>query len=339
MPLIIGQKGSSRCCCGDCRGFPAFDGSHRFFKCATFYDLDCCAFGSCVDANGQDGYIKFQSTGCGYGIVVESTGNYGHYNQNGDCVDCKTTYTIDTIHDLVALMFNTYVRCGNFFATAPNVVHPTKVTARKASDCCNEDGNKIYWELSEEITNSTCDEMGACCGWKDYGYDSGNADDKKTCRMCHECECDTERGEVWNGNGSSCNTSPCSCQGFRAFDGSDQYYQFARLIDEDTCPKNNAQAGSLIVQWTGSQPCNCGVTQFNTFLRSNSGIVTVSTGPYARDYPVGACYNIPSAYITESPYNSATFCSYGASEFCDNPGDKLGWMLYGPVACHLNPLP
>jgi hypothetical protein len=256
------------------------------------------------------------------------------------CIDCKSLYPIDSIHNIVALMNNQYIRCGNYYATSPNVVNPTKTTARYDGNCCNGDGSKIYWELTEEITDDTCDAVGACCGWKTYANPSGNLDDKTTCRMCHECECDTEKGEVWHGEGSSCDTNPCFCEGFKAFDGSEAYYRYARLIDEDTCyATNDRNDGYMIVQWTASLPCACGVTKANTTLKTHSGVVVETTGAYVDAYPIGSCYNIPAGYITESIYNSATFASYGSSDVCGNPGDKLGWMLYSAVTCDLNPLP
>ena len=337
MPLIIGQKGSSRCCCGDCRGFAAFDGSHRFFKYATAYDLDCCQFGQCVDDAGRDGKIKFESTGCGFGIVVESTGNYLKSFRNGECIDCKSLYPLDTIREMMPLMRNTFLRCRNYFATAPGVVNPTKATALVDGNCCNASGDKIYWELTEEITDGTCDKMGACCGWKFYASDSGNLDDKTTCRMCHECECDTSKGETWHGEGSSCEPNPCICEGFRAFDGSNQYFRYATLVDDDTCyftdPPND---GGFVVEWDSAFQCE--VTQANTSMRGNSGKVISATGGYSPRYPIGTQVTIPRTHSSPSTHNSATFTSLGKSAQCGNPeGDKIGWRLSDSISC--NPLP
>jgi hypothetical protein len=337
MPLIIGQKGSSRCCCGDCRGFPAFDGSHRFFKYATAYDTDCCQFGQCVDANGQDGIIKFASTGCGYGIVVESTGNYLSSLRNGVCIDCKSLYPLDSIWDMRAIMYNPYVRCYNYYATAPGVINPTKATALYNYSCCNGQGDKIYWELTEEITDGTCVKMGACCGWKTYASASGNLDDKTTCRLCHECECDTSKGETWHGEGSLCEPNPCICEGFKAFDGSDQYFRYATVVDADDCfftGDNND--GSFTVEWDNS--CSCGVTQANTSMRSNAGKVISVSGGQSLFHSVGDCVQVPSTFVAESIHNSATFCSLGASAVCGNPeGNRIGWTLSASISC--NPLP
>ena len=338
MPLIIGQKGSSRCCCGDCRGFAAFDGSHRFFKYATAHDQDCCQFGPCVDANGKDGIIKFASTGCGYGIVVESTGNYLKSLRNGVCIDCKSLYPIDSIHNTMTLMRNIYLRCQNFYATAPGVINPTKATALIDRNCCNGNGSAIYWELTEEITDITCDKMGACCGWKTYASESGNLDDKTTCRMCHECECDTAKGETWHGEASTCEPNPCICQGFKAFDGSNQYFRYATLVDNDTCYQSEDRYdGGFVVEWDNG--CSCGVTQANTSMRGNSGKIVSSYGVYPdAGYTVGNCFTIPSDQGAIVATSSATWRSFGTSEVCGNPkGDKTGWRLSETISC--NPLP
>lgn len=339
MPLIIGQKGSSRCCCGDCRGFPAFDGSHRFFRYATAYDYDCCQFGPCVDDAGRDGKIKFESTGCGYGIVVESTGNYLKSRINGVCVDCKSLYPIGTIRDMTTVMRVSYVRCQNYFATAPGVVNPTKSTALVDANCCNANGDKIYWELTEEITDETCDKMGACCGWKSYPPNSNtiNLDAKTTCRMCHECECDTAKGETWHGEGSSCEPNPCFCEGFRAFDGSNQFFRYATLVDNDTCYFTaDENDGGFVVEWGGA--CLCGVTNGNTSMRENSGHVISSYGGYTSLYPVGTCVTVPASQSATSVHNSATWHSFGTSAACGNPeGDKIGWRLSDNISCNLLP--
>lgn len=339
MPLILGQKGSSRCCCGDCRGFPAFDGSHRFFKYATAYDYDCCQFGPCVDDAGRDGKIKFESTGCGYGIVVESTGNYLKSFSNGECIDCQSLYPIGTIRQLLPGLLNSqYIRCNNYFASASGVVNPTKATALYDGNCCNGNGDKIYWELTEEITDDTCDKMGACCGWKSYASDSGNLDDKTTCRMCHECECDTAKGETWHGDGSSCEPNPCFCQGFKAFDGSAQYFRYATLVDNDTCYfTNDGNDGGFVVEW--DIECSCSVTQANTSMRANSGKIVNSYGGYpGAGYTVGKCIAIPTDQGAIVATSSATWHSFGRSEACGNPeGDKIGWRLSDSISC--NPLP
>lgn len=343
MPLIIGQKGSSRCCCGDCRGFPAFDGSHRFFKYATAYDFDCCQFAQCVDDAGRDGKIKFESTGCGFGKVVESTGNYLKSFRNGECIDCKSLYPLDTIRELLpGLLQNPYMRCRNYFSTSPDIVNPTKATALYDGNCCNALGDKIYWELTEEITDGTCDKMGACCGWKNYGGTSPTLqlDDKSTCRMCHQCECDTDKGETWHGEGSSCGpNNPCFCKGFKAFDGSNQWFRYARLIDEDTCYLNGARYdGGILLEW--NEACCCSVTAVNTALRENSGKVIDSYGAYQTldYYPLGSCVTIPLGHVATSVHNSATFCSLGKSVGCGNPeGDKIGWQLSSSISCNILP--
>jgi hypothetical protein len=340
MPLIIGQKGSSSCCCGDCRGFPAFDGSHRFFKYATVYDYDCCQFGPCLDSEGRDGKIKFESTGCGYGIVVEATGNYGRTLLNGECIDCKNLYPLDSIRDMIELLFNPLLRCNNYYSTAKGVVNATKATAVYNAGCCNARGDKVYWELTDEITDNTCDKMGACCGWKDYGAGSpsGKKDDKTTCRMCHECECDTAKGETWHGEGSSCEPdNPCFCNGFKAFDGSDQYFRYVELIDGDDCYlTNDRYDGGFVAEWDGG--CACGVTTQNTSKRENSGKIINVYGAQARNFKVGDCVTIPSTHPIDSIHNSATFCPILKNAGCGNPeGDKIAWRLSDTISC--NPLP
>jgi hypothetical protein len=341
MPLILGQKGSSRCCCGDCRGFPAFDGSHRFFRYATLYDSDCCLFGPCPDSNGKDGKIKLESTGCGYGIIVESTGNYEHYYQNGVCLDCKSRFPLDAIRSLLPQpgeLWCYYLRCGNYYNSSNGVVNPTKATYAYSSQpqCCNLDGRNIYWELTEEITDATCSKVGACCGVKD-SYSLGSVG---PCRMCHECECDTAKGEIWNGEGSSCGTSnPCLCRGFKAFDGSDQWFRYARLIDDDNCFSHPGQPdGGVLVEW--SIECGCYVSGWNTQIQENYGKIIQTEGAYSKSgyYVIGECRMIPTGHIYPSIHNSATFCSLGTSAICGNPeGDKIGWHLSEPVTC--NPLP
>jgi hypothetical protein len=229
------------------------------------------------------------------------------------------------------------LRCQNYFATAPGVVNPTKATAAYDINCCNANGDKIYWELTEEITDDTCDKMGACCGWKSYATDSGNLDDKTTCRMCHECECDTTKGETWHGEGSSCETNPCICEGFKAFDGSDQYFRYATLVDNDTCYFTiNRNDGNFVVEWDGE--CSCEVTQANTSMKGNSGKVVSSSGGFIDLYPVGTCVTIPTDQGVVVATSSATWHSFGTSEVCGNPeGDKIGWRLSESISC--NPLP
>lgn len=339
--MIIGQVGSDRCCCGPCRGFQAFDGSHRFFKRATFYDVDCCVFGPCSDSNGQDGRVVFESTGCGYGIVVESTGNYGHSQSGSTCIDCKSIYPLGSIHNMIPLMQNGYLRCGNHFESTPGVVNATKATAHYDQYCCNADGSKIYWELTDEITDESdtqCDGIGACCGKTAYGSPTGNIDDATTCRMVHECECDTDAGDVWHGAGTSCNPNPCCCEGFRAFDGSARYFQYARLIDTDTCFATPPDDGYIVFQWQGS------TSQANTAVCSQYGKV-VECGPpgsyWATAYPVGRCnVLIEDSHGNNASSNTATYRAYEVNPDCGNAdGSHWGLQLYGEISCTANPLP
>lgn len=325
---MIGQKGSSLCCCGGCLGFAAFDGSHRFFRYATAYDYDCCYFGVCRDDQGFDGKIKFESTGCGFGLVVESTGNYLNSFPRGQCLDCKGRYPLDSIHQTNVLMRNSLLRCQNYFATKPGVVNPTKATAIINFACCNGDGDKIYWELTEEITDGTCDTMGACC------------DNAGTCRMCHLCECETEKGEIWHGEGSACGPeNPCFCKGFQAFDGSKQWFKYATLIDEDTCYLSGARNdGGVVIEW--NEECGCLVSIWNTSVRENSGRVIDVYGAYRAlgIYKIDDCVTIPGEHVASSVHNSATFCSLGKSTACGNPeGDKRGWKLSDSISCNLLP--
>jgi hypothetical protein len=258
------------------------------------------------------------------------------------CIDCKSLYPLETIKEMLpGLLQNPYIRCSNHFATAPDVVNPTKATALYDSNCCNGDGSTIYWELTEEITDTTCDKMGACCGYLSYGVTngvnnaSGNIEDKTTCRMCHECECNTAKGEVWHGEGSSCESNPCCCEGFRAFDNSFKFYRYAKYIDNDTCyftaDKND---GYYVVKWNG------GLSKANTRTCANSGVIVEVAGGQRSYRKEGACEEVPYNVGVSAPANSATFKSLGRSDACGNPlGDKIGWMLYDEIPCLINPLP
>jgi len=337
MTMILGQSGSSRCCCGSCRGFPAFDGSATFYKYLTLYDVDCCYFGPCKASDGTDGRVKFKSNGCWYAEVVESTGNYGNSVLDGGCVDCYSLYPVGSVWDLSTLLQTSkdYIRCGNYFLPNPGQINPTTFTAKKDYLCCNADGHAIYWQLSEQINTATdhqCDGIGACCGGK-ASDPVGGFYATTTCRMMHECECNAEEGATWHGAGSSCLHNPCGCcEGFRAFDGSSKWYRYARIVDTGTCE----QGGNLVAKWIG------GTSYALTATCQNIGQIVEAEEGTSRGnaYPVGSCIEVPTGFANESSANSATFRSGEINPDCGNPlGDKLGWLLYDEIPCTVNPLP
>ena len=311
--MMLGEKGSACCCCGPCRGFPALDGSRRFYKYATIYDYDCCYFGDCRAENGTDGMIKVQSTGCGLGVVVLATGNYQNTRRGDVCIDCRGIYQAGTLIIASNSLTSQYLTCGNYFDSSPGVVNPTKVTLVKNGSCCNSLGDKLYLELTEEVTDGSCNSVGACCGWKNSG-NTGQVDDKKTCRLCHECECDTGKGEVWHGAGSVCKPNPCCCEGFQAFDGSAKYYRYAKYIDNDECYFTGDQNdGYFIVRWTG------GNSQANTPTCTNAGTVIESVGGMRDYYQVNRCgLSVPTSHVNDAQANSATYTSVAVNPGCNN---------------------
>jgi hypothetical protein len=269
-------------------------------------------------------------------VVVLATGNYQRTRRGNVCIDCRGIYQAGTVIVASNSLTSEYLICDNYFEITPGVVNPTQVTLIKNGGCCNALGDKVYLELSEEITDGSCDSMGACCGWRTYATPSGQVDDRTTCRLCHECECDTAKGEVWHGAGTSCKPNPCCCEGFRAFDGSAKYYRYAKYFDDDTCyirvTKND---GYFVVRWTG------GNSRVNTPTCTNSGIVVEVTGALTDYYPLNRCgVSVPTSHQNNSPANSATFTSAGINAGCGNPnGDKIGWLLYDEIQCTGNPLP
>jgi hypothetical protein len=337
MTMILGQTGSSRCCCGPCRGFPAFDGSSTFYKYLTLVDEDCCNFGPCTAADGKDGRLKFKYNGCWYCEVVEATGNYGNSVSDGSCIDCCSLYPVGSVWDFANLLKDSkdYIRCGNYFSQSPGVINATTFTAKKDKSCCNSDGSKIYWQLSEPVDASEgtgCGEIGACCGGN-ANAPVGGYYAKTTCRMMHECECNAEEGATWHGAGSSCLHNPCGCcEGFRAFDGSSKWYRYARIIDTGTCE----QGGYLVAKWVG------GTSYALTATCQNIGQIVEAEAGTTRGnaYPVGSCIEVPTGFANESSANSATYRSGEINADCGNPiGDKLGWLLYDEIQCTVNPLP
>jgi len=333
MPLVLGRLGSSDCCCGPCRGFPAFDGSGAFYKYLTYYDVDCCTFGPCRASDFTDGRVKFKSNGCWYGEVVESTGNYGNSSTADGCIDCCSIYPVGSIWDMANFFRNAvrYLRNGNYFAPSPGQASKRFLTFIKDAACCNGDGSRIYAELTEEInlsSNSECSQIGACCGPRQGGVIGGYYS-ATTCNMLHECECDTAAGAIWHGAGSTCEHNPCCCEGFRAFDGSSKWYRYAKYINEDSC----SEAGYFVVKWTG------GTSYAITATCANQGAVIEASGSLAEAYGLEGL-DVPASHTNNASANSATFSSTSINADCGNAsGSKSGWLLYNEISCALNPLP
>ena len=111
----------------NCIGIPALDGSNRHFRYATVYDWDCCLFSAGINESPYlwlvDGHYKINFDCSGSGIIVESTGGYTSQFPVG------SAYT-------------------SAFGYSSNPTYKSLITDPA---CCNEDGSKIYVELTDEI--------------------------------------------------------------------------------------------------------------------------------------------------------------------------------------------
>lgn len=117
------------------RYFQAFDGSNRFFRKFAFYDTDCCYSGS---YRPDDGYYIVSKRCDGQYAVIDSA---RWYTNNGYAIG-------DIIHPSDA-------RANNITNVPASIGHPDdSATWRSAgynSGCCNANGTKRYYELSDEV--------------------------------------------------------------------------------------------------------------------------------------------------------------------------------------------
>jgi len=113
-------------------GFRAFDGSDKYYKRLALYDFDTCTF---AGYSPDDGYFILEKNPCdGRCVVVESVRRYlAVIGPPGAVVDCYN---------------------GGGFPTHGD--HPrdsaTWWSYGKGDFCGNPDGDRIYLELTEEIT-------------------------------------------------------------------------------------------------------------------------------------------------------------------------------------------
>jgi hypothetical protein len=118
------------------QGIQALDGSNIFYRYATVYDWDCCLLGPGYN-DGQpynylvDGHFKIMYDDFGQGTVVEATGSYETINPVGSAYN--SSFGTSSLPDYNSLVTN--------------------------SNCCNELGDKIYVQLSEQIILSTNQEV------------------------------------------------------------------------------------------------------------------------------------------------------------------------------------
>jgi hypothetical protein len=113
-------------------GFRAFDGSDKYYRRLGIYDLDCCYLGA---FRPDDGYyiVERDCNCCDRCIVVESV---RWYAANG--------YAVGSV---IACPSPAYVTPGVFNSA-------TKISLAIDRVCCNEDGSRIYAELTEEINDA-----------------------------------------------------------------------------------------------------------------------------------------------------------------------------------------
>lgn len=170
-------------------GFKAFDGSNRYFRKMTIYDLDCCYLeypplglaGGRKDTPGpsdpNDGYYVLRNRmPCAGGllkcVVTESVRWYGEVLPAGTEVPQpiygNTPYSVQ-------VNLARWVPPGSSPRWRPfNLVQNQLSTATfmsiiENSNCCNGDGSKIYAELSEEIPPPTPPTL----NWYSFTYDNG----------------------------------------------------------------------------------------------------------------------------------------------------------------------
>lgn len=107
--------------------FQAFDGSNRFFRKLGLYDLDCCYQGS---QRPDDGYYVVKKRADGQCVVVDSA---RWYAANG--------YAVGKI-----------VPC---ISVPASMGHPNDSATWRSwgygGNCCNADGTKNYYELTDEV--------------------------------------------------------------------------------------------------------------------------------------------------------------------------------------------
>lgn len=110
------------------QGIQALDGSNVYYRYATVYDWDCCLMSPGIN-DGQpynwlvDGHFKVMYDDFGQGTVVEATGAYATINPVGSSYNVSFGYSSN----------------------------PTYKSLKVDANCCNELGDKLYVQLSEQI--------------------------------------------------------------------------------------------------------------------------------------------------------------------------------------------
>lgn len=158
---------SEDCCCCPDVGFKAFDGSNRYFKKMTIYDIDCCYLEypplklprsrktDPAISDPDDGYYTLQKTCDNQCIVTNSVRWYSVVVPVGSIAPCpiygSSAYSVqipfpagwrqppDPIVWTMWKLLNTPLKSATFMSFIID------------SRCCNADGSRCYVQLTEEI--------------------------------------------------------------------------------------------------------------------------------------------------------------------------------------------
>jgi hypothetical protein len=111
---------------------------------------------------------------------------------------------------------------------------------------------------------------------------------------------------------------PNGCYGIRALDGSDKYYRYATIVDDDCCFIN-----AQLVQENGWATDGRFTVRFDT-IYSTTGVIVSSTNWYGQSgtYSVGQPYTANFGY-SENP----TYKSLGGNASCCNENDDKNYVV------------